>query len=440
MTGHFVRQMSRGRVPAVLASTVVALTLLAACGGTTDSNKNANSAPVDSNPVCGTGDGKAASGTPIEVGGMVTASGGANLSQGTAGAKAYFECLNANGGINGHPVSYTIVDDALNPAKAAQGATTLVEDKKVVAVVGSTSYLECPVAGPIYAKANVFELEAAGGSAQCYTSANISSVAQSAPLTILSAAQVAKEQGGAKTISVIVPNIPGLGDASIEAVKRYAGANGVKVLKSVLYPPGVQDATSVVLSAAAPKPDAIVVGAVPADAAAIFKAAQGQNLKSRIKFTCAATCYSPGVPEALGSYWEKDLLIAHSFADFTASGPDMKLWRSVMAKYAPKVDGDNFTIGSFLAAKIFSDTLAKTKGDYSTTSVTDALKAVVDYKSDIICTPWYFGSGPVHVANHGFRVSTIANGSFAPKTDCAEATDPQLAPLLAAEKKFKLVS
>lgn len=425
-----------------VAAALTALTVLAACSSsgtsTTSPPGSSGTTATNSNPVCGSGTGGAATGTPIEVGGMVTASGGANLSEGTAGAQAYFKCLNAHGGINGHPVDYTIVDDALNPAKASQGALTLIDDKKVVAVVGSTSYLECPVAGPIYAKAGIVDLEAAGGSAQCYTSANISSIAQSAPLTILSAAQTAKEIDGAKTISVIAPNVPGLGDASVQAVQRYAEANGVKVLKTVLYPPGVQDATSVVLAAAAPNPDAIVIGAVPSDAGAIFKAAQSQSLKPRMKFTCAATCYSPGVPQALGSYWSGSLLIAHSFADFSENTPDVSLWRDVMAKYAPGVSGDNFSIGSFLAAKIFSDTLTKMSGDYTRAAVTAALEKAVDYKSDILCTPWYFGNGSIHQANHGFRISTITNTGFTPTKGCAEAADPQLAPLLAAEKQYHL--
>ena len=436
MTTNASRRTIRLKSVAVLSVALAAVSVASACASS--ATKSSPSSAVNSNPACGIGNGKPATGTPIEIGGMVTDSGGANLSEGTAGADAYFKCLNANGGLHGRPVNYTIVDDGLNPAKASQGALTLVNDKKVVAVVGSTSYLECPVAGPIYAKAGIVDLEAAGGSAQCYTSANISSIAQSAPLTILSAAQTAKELDGAKTISVIAPNVPGLGDASVEAVKRYADANGIKVLKSVLYPTGVQDATSVVLSAASASPDAIVIGAVPADAAAIFRAAQAQNLKSRMKFTCAATCYSPGVPQSLGAYWSGSLLIAHSYADFGPSSPDVTLWRDVMAKYAPGVRGDNFSIGSFLAAKIFSDTFAKTSGDLTRASVTAALQKVVNYKSDILCSPWYFGGGSVHEANHGFRISTITASGFTPTQGCAEAKDPQLAPLLLAEKQYHL--
>ena len=31
----------------------------------------------------------------------------------------YFQCVNDNGGINGHPISYTLYPDNLNPAARA---------------------------------------------------------------------------------------------------------------------------------------------------------------------------------------------------------------------------------------------------------------------------------------------------------------------------------
>jgi branched-chain amino acid transport system substrate-binding protein len=50
------------------------------------------------------------------------------------GANAYFQHVNARGGVNGRTIVYKIVDDAYNPAQTVQATTQLVEQDKVFAV------------------------------------------------------------------------------------------------------------------------------------------------------------------------------------------------------------------------------------------------------------------------------------------------------------------
>jgi branched-chain amino acid transport system substrate-binding protein len=50
------------------------------------------------------------------------------------GAKAYFDSINANGGVAKRKIEYRIVDDAYNPAQTVQGVRRLVEQDKVFAV------------------------------------------------------------------------------------------------------------------------------------------------------------------------------------------------------------------------------------------------------------------------------------------------------------------
>jgi branched-chain amino acid transport system substrate-binding protein len=53
------------------------------------------------------------------------------------GAKAYFDYVNARGGVNGRKVEYRIYDDAYNPAQTVQLTRRLVEQDGVFAVFGS---------------------------------------------------------------------------------------------------------------------------------------------------------------------------------------------------------------------------------------------------------------------------------------------------------------
>jgi branched-chain amino acid transport system substrate-binding protein len=53
------------------------------------------------------------------------------------GAKAYFDYVNAKGGINGRKISYTYYDDAYNPAQTVQATRRLVEQDRVFAIFNS---------------------------------------------------------------------------------------------------------------------------------------------------------------------------------------------------------------------------------------------------------------------------------------------------------------
>ena len=70
-------------------------------------------------PACGLNNGKPATGAPIPIGAIVGKTGPDDFSASSQAAAAYFKCVNANGGINGRPIEYTIADDQWNPEVAA---------------------------------------------------------------------------------------------------------------------------------------------------------------------------------------------------------------------------------------------------------------------------------------------------------------------------------
>lgn len=76
--------------------------------------------------------------TSILLGGTVPHTGEA-ASFGTiaAGARAYFDHVNAQGGVHGRKISYRTYDDAYNPALTVQLTRRLVEEDEVFAVFSS---------------------------------------------------------------------------------------------------------------------------------------------------------------------------------------------------------------------------------------------------------------------------------------------------------------
>ena len=73
-------------------------------------------------------------------------------------ARAYFDCVNANGGIHGRPIIYHDEDDQSQLDVAAQAAKKLVGDEGVYVMIGSTSFIECIPNANYYLKENVLEI------------------------------------------------------------------------------------------------------------------------------------------------------------------------------------------------------------------------------------------------------------------------------------------
>jgi branched-chain amino acid transport system substrate-binding protein len=114
-------------LPAMLA--VVAILLVAACTGIPS---NVANAPTDVNKP------------PIRLGSIASCSGAQAASLGGVCDMlvAWERYINARGGINGHPVKMTVIDDGLDPARSLAGIKRLVEDEKVIALVGEYSLLD----------------------------------------------------------------------------------------------------------------------------------------------------------------------------------------------------------------------------------------------------------------------------------------------------------
>ena len=98
---------------------VACLSLFVAACGDDDEDTNGssggsdnNAAATSDNPKCGLGNGKKASGAPIKIGGIATKQPGTDFSEIPATAKAFFDCVNDNGGINGRPVGVQLRDRA----------------------------------------------------------------------------------------------------------------------------------------------------------------------------------------------------------------------------------------------------------------------------------------------------------------------------------------
>jgi branched-chain amino acid transport system substrate-binding protein len=124
-----------------------------------------------------------------------------------------------------------------------------------------------------------------------------------------------------------------------------------------------------------------------------------------------------------------------------SDGPDNKNWKAVMDKYADKKDPrDTFSQAGYLAARATTQALLGIKGPVDRKSAFAAVTGIKNFKSDILCAPWYFGSGERHQPNHSGRASELIKGGFKTLTGCYQSKDSELADILALEAKGGLVN
>src|ERR1700742_463307 len=133
-----------------VAVTIGLALVIAACGGDSGNDKQALSAKTAAPktaaaPKCGAGTGQKATGEPIKLGAIATKQPGTDFTDIPNTAKAFFDCVNDNGGINGRPIAYTLETEQTDPGQAAAAAKKLIETDGVLGLVGNTSIIECAV-------------------------------------------------------------------------------------------------------------------------------------------------------------------------------------------------------------------------------------------------------------------------------------------------------
>ncbi len=364
-------------------------------------------------PSCGANTGQAATGEPIVVGGIFSNGAPGDWSSATDSAAAYFACVNANGGIAGRPIEYLVEDDQWNPESAAAAAAKLVGDKKAVAMVGNGSFIEMAVNAKTYVDNGIMAMASACAISECFETPNLVSTNQGPLSSNLGAAQYAQEELGSKNVACIGLNIPNNGIWSCQAVIDYMKSKGGDGSMALLNP-GAPDVNSALLEAVASGADTILMNLPAGLALAVLKAAQEQDLRDSYIWIAPTPLYDLSVPDAVGEYWHGKIFVNAELAPLSVGGPDAQNWISVLDAFGKADDPrDTFSQAGYLSARFFTEamlTMDPAKLD-DRAAVSDAIRAIKGYTSDLMCGPFYVGDADYHMPNHaGYMVKIVAGG------------------------------
>ena len=388
--------------PTVKVLSVASLLLLATVTACSSSSSSTN-ADVSS--------GSSSSASPIQIGTVGSYSGPNASSESGAqySIEAWAKWTNAHGGIDGHPVHLTVVDDGGNAATAATGVQELIQQDHVVAIVGEASNLDVSWAS-IADKAGVPVVGGLSLDLPFETDPNFYPSGANNVAMLYGALKLAKPSGARF--------------ADIYCAEAPACAAGGPLYAAIAQTLGMTVPLQQAASASSPdytavcqaiKSDNINAYTLSLSGAVIVKVA-GDCVTQGVKATLVLT---DGVvtPALLSSPGTQNLLSAEIDAPFFAdSTPATKAYRSALKQYEPSIVGtpqDNpIAQYAWVGGQLFAAAVeASGASNVTSASVKEGLYKLKNETLGGLAPPLNFTPGkPAHI-DCTFTIG-VKNGAF----------------------------
>jgi branched-chain amino acid transport system substrate-binding protein len=406
--------------------------------GGTSTSSGGSSGSVDISS-CGPKPGVAATGSPINIGTIDTHQPGTDFTDGPNMINAYFDCVNANGGVNGHPLKLFVQLDQTQPSQVAAAAKKLIQGDHVVAIDGVFDLLECTIDQGYWKQLGIYEMDA-GIAPECWSTPNSAAVNMGPRYSSDGAVNYALSQQHAKKIVFMQSNVPGTGYIAGGPV-AIAKAAGVPI-KTLTANVPITDASSVAINLvnSAGPTGSVVLNFTPPEALVILQAVQKLGLEDRVKsWGCSTPCNTDFLAKALGPKWDHKLFVnAELTPPDDHNGPEMQQYKAILAKYGKSVAGGigSFSQMGFVLGKFLTQALETVKGPYTIANVNKAIIKINSAKTEMLCQPWTYGKVSLHIPNNADYTTTPSNGKMVTAQGCTPipSSDPQIAQYHSAAK------
>jgi len=307
------------------------------------------------------------------------------------GTKAYFDYINAKGGVYGRKIKYTILDDGYDPARQLNNVKNLVLNKGVFALADDLGTANNEAALPFITRQGVPLVYPATGSSAMSTPFHEYLFAMQVSYTIEGKVltDYAVKTLHAKKIGVFYQN-DDFGQEGLNAVTARAKQDGASVADAEPYELSQADLSAQALKLKSVGVDAVIVFAVPTPAITFLTTARTVGLKAKI--LSSDTALDPSIVKAAGPAAEG--VYFDSYADLpNANTPGAALFRSIVAKYGdPTTTPANSTFvgAGLLSGNIFVEGLKRAGKNLTRQGFIKALETLHNYRpagSNITYTP-----------------------------------------------------
>jgi branched-chain amino acid transport system substrate-binding protein len=317
-------------------------------------------------------------GTPFRLGTICSCSGvqAASLGAVSSGSTIWLKSVNAAGGINGHPVSLTVLDDGGSPVTALQDVKRLIQSDHIQALVGDMSLADQSFE-PYIAQAGIPVLGGLPVSTAFLTSPDFFNIGANLPVDTVGLGALAKG-AGKKTFGVVYcTESPICAQANVIG-KAAAALSGLGF-------------ASLGVSSNAPSYTAPCLALKSKGVDSVFPAVNGAVVP-RVMAACAQQGYKPTVLANASSVlpsWLTDpnlqgtLIASSSPLVQDASNPAITVFRAAVQKFDPSLlTSQQFNVdvlAAWAAGKLFE--AAAAAGRLTPSSTPAQVKAAV-YKAN----------------------------------------------------------
>lgn len=328
-------------------------------------------------------------------GGAVLSGPAAIFSQETDGMQAYFDAINAQGGVNGYKIKFNVIDTAYDPARALIAARQLVSENPL-AIVGGLGGTPVDSAGYSYLKSTGVPVIAPMAAAQTFPGVNSTNYYLEIPdYSQLSEQMVtfAAEKLHPKTIAIVYQDDQA-GIPAMNGVKQQAAQSGIKYVGGIGFPDSATAYSTYAAALEQTHADAVIIWGPPGAVAAIQKASTsaGYNPKWILPWFVMGSSWLQlgGTPGSYFQSWMAPVLNSSG----SGTGP-VEQFVAAMTKYYPKVGTTGLAEQGYVGASLFVAGLQKaTAGGKLPTrqSLIQGLNSLTDYSNGLISGVSYSSS------------------------------------------------
>ncbi len=374
----------RTRLFAVGAACAV---LIAACGGTPATQPSASSAPK----------------ADIKVGLAISLTGAANIygpSQ-QNGAKLAMEQINAAGGIGGAKIALVVEDDA---SARDQGITVfrkLINEDKVVAILGPTLSGVAAGAHPVAQQAGLAVGKCDYGACDWIFRASLGE-----ETALPAALKAAKDKLNLKKVVLMFESDQKFAADGAEIFKKAAADNGITIARTIPYKTADVDFSAFVTQAKGEGPDAILASGLAGTASKVLIEV-GKQFPQGLRVVGSNGFNSPAVIAAAGAA-APNMIVGTAWNKASTDKTNADFVRAFKDKYGS--DPDQFATQAYTAMIVLADAMKRSA------NATDkaALKKALEGTKDLATPLGAFSFTADHDVKQPVFVMTVKDGAFVP--------------------------
>ena len=331
------------------------------------------------------------------------------------GADIWYRQVNEQGGINGRKINFKMVDDQYNPSRTTVVVKEFIERDNCFAVANPLG--SAPTAAVIdYIAENKVPLIGAGtGAAKNleYPSKYVFPLYPSYNTEGQDLVRFAKEQLGAKTVSLLYQNDPS-GKTHLAGVEAALDKYGVKLVAKEPYEKNELDVSSQAIKIKTANPDVHLCSCAPEHAARFLTERQKLGWKAPVVVVFFGQ--SPKVIELAGKDAVEGVYFSTIFRRPNSPDPQMRQFVTLLKKYYPNEEPDAIHMWGYAGAQVVTEGLGrmpKETAKITRDGFVEALETIRDWKGGLIpVVNIGKGNAPEHFLIREMSWLQVKNGNF----------------------------